>query len=260
MATNTPIQQPVVVQTNPVQGQQVSTEAPVAHNEELVVYSHSRLLYWWPAWAVGYLCALFTYLDGRPYQIGDIPTLFHPDSSVGVIYFVTLFLTILITTVTVRGLASVVVIMAVAFTTVLFAYLEWWDDILNWMGHLRIYLNLGTYVAFSTLLFVVWALTVFVFDRMSYWRIKPGQITHEFILGAAARSYDTENMVLEKYRDDVFRHWVLGLGSGDLLLKPYGADREQIHVPNVLFVGAKVARIQKMIATEPGAFGHVVLK
>ncbi len=128
------------------------------------------------------------------------------------------------------------------------------------MWHLRVYVNLGTYMAFSTLLFVVWALTVFVFDRMSYWRIKPGQITHEFVFGSASRSYDTENLVLEKYRDDIFRHWVLGLGSGDLLLKPYGADREQIIVPNVLFVGAKVARMQKMIATQPQAFGHVVLK
>jgi hypothetical protein len=39
--------------------------------------------------------------------------LIHPDSSLGVIFFVTLFLTILITTVSVRGLASVIVILTV---------------------------------------------------------------------------------------------------------------------------------------------------
>jgi hypothetical protein len=100
-------------------------------------------------------------------------------------------------------------------------------------------------------MFLVWAFTVFVFDRMSFWRIKPGQITHEFVLGAAAKSYDTENLVLEKYRDDIFRHWVLGLGSGDLHLRPYGAQREEIEVPNVFFIGSKIRTMEEMIAAEP---------
>jgi hypothetical protein len=67
-------------------------------------------------------------------------------------------------------------------------------------------------------------------------------------------------MVLEKYRDDFFRHWVLGFGSGDLHIKPYGSDREEVKVPNVLFIGTKVSTIQHMIATEPAAFGHSVVK
>jgi hypothetical protein len=95
---------------------------------------------------------------------------------------------------------------------------------------------------------------------MSYWRIKPGQVTHEFVLGAASRSYDTDNMVVEKFRDDFFRHWVLGFGSGDLHIKPYGSDREEISVPNVLFVGTKIETVQRMVATEPGKFGHTVLR
>src|SRR3712207_8475364 len=53
----------------------------------------------------------------------------------------------------------------------------------------------------------------------------PGQVTHVFVLGAASKSYDTENMVLEKFRDDLFRHWILGFGSGDLHITTYGAER-----------------------------------
>jgi hypothetical protein len=102
----------------------------------------------------------------------------------------------------------------------------------------------------------VWFATVFVFDRMSYWRIRPGQITHEYVFGTGAKTYDTENLVLEKYRDDLFRHWVLGFGSGDLHLRPHGAAREEIPVPNVLFIGRKADAINKLIASEPELASH----
>jgi hypothetical protein len=251
---------------------------------ELIVYSHSSLFYWWPVWVVGFILALVTYLQGvayrevtgepaaQPAAAGEAPNhdlhrridgetvVFHPSSNLGVVFFFTIFSTILITNVTIRGQASVILILALVLATVLLAYFGLWDRVLDWFGGLKIYMNLGAYFWFSTLMFLVWAFTVFVFDRMSYWRIKPGQVTLESVLGAASRSYDTNNMVLEKYRDDFFRHWVLGFGSGDLRVKPYGSDREEISIPNVLFVGGKVDLMQRMIATEPGKFGHVVLK
>jgi hypothetical protein len=110
------------------------------------------------------------------------------------------------------------------------------------------------------MLFIAWALAVFVFDRMTYWKITPGQITHEYVFGSGSDSYDTNGMVLEKHRDDLFRHWILGLGSGDLRIHTMGANREKLDIPNVLFVGSKINVIQKMIATEPDAFGHATLK
>ena len=58
-------------------------------------------------------------------------------------------------------------------------------------------------------------------------------------------------MGLEKHRDDLFRYWLLGLGSGDLKIRTSGATREQIDVPNVLFIGRKVVAIQQLIAEEP---------
>lgn len=265
--------QPVVV-TQPVVYQQPApttvsapNQVPVERAEDLPqepivlkIYSHSTLFYWWPAWVMGYVVALLTYMQGRQNQIGDDLEWFHPNSSLGVVYFVTLFLVILITNVSARGLVSALVIVSAAFVTVLLAYLRLWDDILAWLGNLRIYLNLGAYVFFSTLLFVTWLLAVFVFDRLTYWRIKPGQITYEFVFGAGSTSYDTDGMTVEKHRDDLFRHWVLGLGSGDLRILTTGASRERIDVPNVLFIGAKVNAIQRMIAIQPEAFGHAAIK
>jgi hypothetical protein len=291
--TGYPQQVPQRPVTCPPAASQVPPQPGLPHDDlrtdelgetELIVYSHSSLFYWWPIWVAGYVLALVTYLNGVPYrEVGgdavaarnaavqgpasDIhrrldgdTVVFHRSSNLGVIFFLTIFLTILITNVTIRGLASVIVIMGIVLGTVLLAYFNLWDELLDWLGGLKIYLNLGAYFWFATLMFAVWVFTVFVFDRLSYWRIKPGQVTQEFVLGAASRSYDTENMVLEKFRDDFFRHWLLGMGSGDLRIKPYGSDREEIDIPNVLFVGTKVQTIRRMIATEPAKFGHTVLR
>ncbi len=222
------------------------------HNE-LIIYSHSTLFYWWPVWLVGYVLALITYLDGQSHVIepGGAAELFHRSSSLGVIYFLTIFRAVLITNSPVRGLAAGMVITTLIALTVLFAYLGWWDDVLGFFGSLRIHLNLGAYFWFSTLMLILWVLTVFVLDRMSYWRVRPGQVTRVAVVGGGSRSYDTDNMVLEKYRDDLFRHWILGFGSGDLRIQPYGAGREEMVLHNVLFIDWKVPAFQRMMAVEP---------
>jgi hypothetical protein len=224
--------------------------------EELRIYSHSELFYWWPVWAVGYLMAAITYLDGRPIQFaeGGPQELVHPSQAVGVVYTVVVFLTILITNVTLRGLASVVAIISLMFLVLLFAYFGWWDEILRWLPHISVHMNMGFYIFFSTLMFIVWAGATFIYDRMSYWIIRPGQIVHEFVVGGAEKSYDTHGMVFEKVRNDLFKHWILGLGSGDLRIHTMGAKREELYVPHVLFVDWKVEAIQKMIATRPSEF------
>jgi hypothetical protein len=61
-------------------------------------------------------------------------------------------------------------------------------------------------------------------------------------------------MVFEKHRQDLFRHWVLGLGSGDIQISTTGARRETLNIPNVLFADSKVGEIQKMIAMQPDQF------
>jgi hypothetical protein len=95
---------------------------------------------------------------------------------------------------------------------------------------------------------------VFVYDRFSYWRVTPGQLTHDAVIGGAQKSYDTRGMVFEKHRQDLFRHWVLGLGSGDIQISTTGARRETVSISNVLFVDSKVSAIQKMIAMSPDQF------
>ena len=225
--------------------------------DELRIYSHSPLFYWWPVWAVGAACALITWAGGAEIQFaeGEPTELVHRSRGLGVVFTVVLLLTVISSNVALRGLASVVAAISVLFLVVLLAYLGWWDEILLQVPRLSLHMNLGFYVFFSALMFLVWAAATFVYDRMSYWTIRPGQITHEVVIGGAEKSYDTHGMVFEKVREDLFRHWVLGLGSGDLRISTMGAKREELYVPNVLFVDRKVERMQKMISMRPADFG-----
>jgi hypothetical protein len=230
---------------------------PAPHKEkveELRVYSHSTFFYWWPVWVTGYIMAAVTRMHGQTVQIGNTEVWMDHSKNMGVLFTLVFFLVILFTNITLRGMASVVVILGIAFVSLLLAYMGWWEDVLNWMGRLSIFMNMGFYVFFSSLVLLVWAVSVFVYDRLSYWRVTPGQLTHDAVIGGAQKSYDTRGMVFEKQRQDLFRHWILGFGSGDILISTTGARRETFSIPNVLFVDAKVSAIQKMIAMQPDEY------
>jgi len=238
----------------PVEGHtapSISNTSPPSQAEELRIYRHSSLFYWWPVWFTGFILALVTRLGGVHVAIGDTTVWMHPSKNLGVFYGLVLFLVILITNVTVRGLASVIVILTALLITVVLAWLGWWETIFGWIPHLAAYMNLGFYLFFSTLLFATWAMTIFVWDRMSYWSIRAGQLTHNFVVGAAEKSYDTRGMLFEKLQDDFFRHRILGLGSGDIRIITTGARREEIIINNVLFVESHLRAMQELVASTP---------
>ena len=224
-----------------------------AQQRELIIYSHSSFFYWWPVWTVGYILALVTWLQGELVPIGENAQVYmHPSKNLGV-FFTAVFLTvILFTNLVLRGKTSVIAILSVMFVTVLFAYLGWWETILGRLSLLAIYMNLGFYLAFSSAIFVPWLLVFFVYDRLHYWRVRPGQLTFESVIGAAARSYDTRGMIFEKAAEDIFRHWLLGFGSGDIRIVPSGRH-DELRMTNVLFVDQKVRMIQNLLAVKPDA-------
>ncbi len=249
MSTVTPQPQP-----QPETPRQEAVQFAQENIPELRIYSHSNLLYWWPVWAVGYLMAILTYFGNNEVSFGTHTELVAKAGWMGVVFTIVLFLVILMTSVTMRGVGSLAAILAVLFLVVLFAYLGWWDSIIQAVPHVSIHMNMGFYVCFSTLIFLLWGISTFVYDRMSYYVIRPGQIISDHVIGGAQKSFDTHGMVFEKIRQDLFRHWVLGLGTGDLHIYTMGAKREDLSIPNVVFVDWKVQAIQKMIATRPSEF------
>lgn len=165
----------------------------------------------------------------------------------GVIFVMTILLVVVFTNITVRGLASIIVIAALIIATLVLAQFHLWDDIFRWVGGLDIRMNAGGYLAVALPLFLVWVFATFVYDRYVYLIVTRGQIRIRQDVGDGEVAVDTNAVVLEKKRNDLFRHWLLGLGSGDLHVKTGGPANLDFDLPNVAFIGSKLTRIQNLI-------------
>lgn len=219
---------------------------------EVRLISHSNIVYWWPAWVVGYALALISYTDGIGSTIAPGTVAYiHTSNNPGLLFIATMAILVVFTNARLRGVYSVVTLVSIAFVTVLLAWLGWWDSILGFLPSLSARANMGFYLLFSTVFLVIWLLTFFVVDRLTYWRVRPGQIISQKLIGGGAHSYDTHGLVFEKKDQDFFRHLVLGLGSGDLLLTLGAVERETVSIPNVLLVDSKLKAIQQLIAIKP---------
>jgi hypothetical protein len=251
---------------------------------EVHIVAHSMLFYWWPVWAFGFLLAGLTWLDGHRLAIvpagtqvvegfdGGREALVLPAGShlprdpatgkphepslrvasrsgYGVVFIVVVLLVVFITNVSIRGLWSVVAVITVFLGTIILALAGWWEDILESVAHSHVYINAFGYVALSLPLLVLWLVVVLFFDRQMYMVFVPGQLRVRQEIGSGEVAYDTIGMVVAKRRSDLFRHWLLGVGSGDLLVKTAGANAQQFEMHNVLFVGSKVQLIQEMLQT-----------
>jgi hypothetical protein len=259
-------------------------KAPIeALPREVHIVAHSTLFYWWPVWAVGLLLAGLTWLDGHRLAIvpagtrvesveGGREALVLPagahlpldpatgkpreptvrvarHSGYGAVFIVVVLVVIFITNVPIRGLWSVIAVITVVLGTIILALAGWWDDILEGAVHSHVYINAFGYLGIAVPLLVLWLVVVVFFDRRVYITFAPGQVRVHQEIGGGEVAYDTLGMVVEKRRSGLFRHWLLGFGSGDLLVKTGGANAQQFEMQNVLFVGSKLEQIQQMLKT-----------
>jgi len=168
-------------------------------------------------------------------------------SWMGTVFSIILLLVIVITNVPMRGLWSVVVIVIVILGSIIITIMEWWDVIARGFVDLRIYIGFAGFFTIGIILLAVWLFSVLVFDRQTYIIFTPGQMKVCEEIGAGEKVYDTAGMNLEKHRDDLFRHWVLGMGSGDLTVRTQaGGQVHEIRMSNVLFVHRKLLAIEDM--------------
>jgi hypothetical protein len=252
------------------------------------VVSHTGLLYWWPVWLVGFILSGLTYLGGGRLAVvperttvtavGDkvyelrvpdrpsaslvhgaeatargqdaFPVRVSGNHSYGMVYVVVLLLVIAGSNVPLRGLWSVVAILACLVVTMLLAYFDLWDPILERLWGLHIEISLAGYLLPSVVLLVLWLVTVFGFDQLRYIRFRAGQFVVHKDIGDARTVYDTTRVTLRKSRSDLFRHWVLGLGTGDLIIDIPNQGKE-IVLPNVLSVDRRVQQIADLMKTRP---------
>jgi len=239
-----------------------------ASEEAIRIYPHSPALYWWPVWAVGLVMALWTYLDG--YHVALVPEGATVDAGAivapadadleapmvhmarsrlpGVIFAFTLLFTIFLNTASLRGPWSLFGLAVVAIAALSLSLLRWWPPIYHWLGVLRLYLNLGTYLVIAVPLFVMWAVTVFFLDRRTYMVFSTGQVRIRDELGESEKVHDTMLVSFEKEPYDWLRY-VVGLGAGDLRVRVGGAQPAVYAMPNVVGIGAKMRKIEERLRT-----------
>jgi len=158
-----------------------------------------------------------------------------------------LLLTIVITSVPMRGLWSFLVIILLIVMALVFSLLNVWDVIFQAIDNLHIHVNMAGYLFIATALFIIWAVTVFLIDQRSYITFTPGQIRICEHIGDSVRNFDTTGMTFEKQRDDLFRHIILGFGSGDLIVRTAGAERQEFKLSNVFGIGWKLDAVQELL-------------
>jgi hypothetical protein len=181
--------------------------------------------------------------NGKPVQ----PHLHMAQSkNLGVLFGTVLLVIIVISNVPLRGLWSLLAVLFILLIVVILALAGWWEPILERLSLLQVHINAGGYLFISLVLFIIWALTVFIFDHRTYVVVTPGQVRVCLAVGAGETVYDTTGMTFQKQQNDLFRHWIVGLGSGDLIIHRSNTNQE-IDMPNVLFIGAKVKEIEQLI-------------
>jgi hypothetical protein len=178
------------------------------------------------------------------------------NKNLGIIFCVVLLLVISITNIPLRGLWSVIVIVVIVFMTIILSLMGWWEDIVNAIDLLDIHINLAGYLVIGTVLLAIWLVVLLLFDQQIYMVFTPGQLRVRLEIGEGETAYDTRGMTIQKQRSDLFRHWILGLGSGDLLVNTSGAQVHHFDLPNVLFVGRKVKEIEEMLRSMPVVRGQ----
>jgi len=271
--------------SEPMQPVPVSV-VPDTRPSEVVVISHSPLFYWWPVWAVGFFMAAATFWGderiafvppGTVAERGvEVPehgrrdVLIAPvdqplpssakteelkqprmrmasSNNPGIVWAMTLFIVIVVVHVKMRGIASVVVVIALVAITIVLAVLRLWDSIMSMLGIIDIHINALGYLTISLVLFVLWLLMFLLFDRLTYIIFTRGRLRVRRAIGEGEKIFDVRGMVFERHRDDLFRHWLLGFGTADLTVYTTGATATQIEMPNVVGVGRKLALIHTML-------------
>jgi hypothetical protein len=265
----------------------MQTSPEASSPKEVVVISHSPIFYWWPVWLVGFLMAIWTYVDGgvmvvvpagtvaegaktvgghdEPRDVLVLPAdarlpvdattgaLYQPhlrmakSNSPGMIFVTVLCLVIVIANIHLRGLWSVIAILGIIAVTVLLGFMGWWDPLLKTVGVIDVHMNALGYLSVALFLFVIWVIIVLVYDRQMYLIFSRGQLRIRTVIGMGEKTYDTLGILVEKHVDDLFRHWLLGFGSGDMTVRTAGTNSQQFDVVNVLRIGKKLELIRQML-------------
>ena len=257
---------------------------PTGADEEIRVYQHAGLFYWWPVWFFGFLFALLTYLGDHHMAIVPVgtkavaadaqghdrivldakhklvtrkdengkvvpadPTIYVTQyHSMGTFFLLVLLIVVFITNISLRGLWSLVVVISIVMSSIILYLAGYSSAIIDRLTNLSIYINLGGYLLMALSLFALWMFNMFFLDRQLYVVFTPGQVRMRLEIGGGEMIYDTTGLVVQKQRSDFFRHWILGFGTGDLILRFPKTDHP-VELHNILFITKTLRKIEQLV-------------
>lgn len=168
-------------------------------------------------------------------------------SWLGSVFVIALVLVVFSTNVPLRGLWSYLLIASVLVVGLILQQFGVLGKTLSYIVDLDIYINMGGYFVIATVVLVLWILSTFIFDRRRYMIFTPGQVRVCEEIGEAEKVYETTGLMTERFRDDFFRHRLLGFGTGDLVVRTSGAERAEHRLDNVWDIDTKLEQIQRML-------------
>jgi hypothetical protein len=249
-------------------GSATAVKPMAAPQPDIKIYSHSPILYWWPVWVVGFIMAIVTLIDGGrmaytpPGSVVEGNHLVAPAGKVieqpydrvahnpylGTIFFLTLLIVFVASNVQLRGLWEWITILGIALFVAVISLYGWWQRLVEWFNVVHIHINMAGYIFLSVWFLVIWALSVYLFDRRTYIIFSSGQVRIRDQIGQAEKVYDVTNMTFQIQPNVFFRHRILGLyGAGDLVVRTGGPHSELLEWPNVLFVRSRLKQIEERL-------------
>jgi hypothetical protein len=250
---------------------------------EVKVFQHSRIFYWWPVWFFGFVFAGLSYFggwqlahvpegtkieerDGRFHVVmpeqAKMPTRYNAQTQsqeliqpiahvskyrgLGTLYCALLLLVVIFTTMTFRGIMSLYLTIVFFFLCVIFYLAGWWDVIFDRIGQLAVFISAGGYMIIAVVMFVLWIVNLVLLDKQTYMVFTPGQVRVRLEFGGGETIYSAKGVSLHKLRGDFFRHWVLGLGSGDIEVHVQNVPRP-LELHNVLNANQAIRAIERTV-------------
>jgi len=186
---------------------QTNSQAKSRTDKEIIIYQHSELIYWWVVWLYGFFCAGLTYWQGVP--VGAVlpssavldkiskDVSIYPDTLLGVSFVLLVLCLAVFTNLKSRVINSLAVLLALVIAAGILT-LGFDHEILK-PFQLIIYITWELYLLFSLVLFGIWTLFIFVFEKRTYYYFRPhafgivtigqGQQNFVFQALATAKSY-----------------------------------------------------------------------
>ncbi|MGJ8655602.1 MAG: hypothetical protein ACSHX6_04055 [Akkermansiaceae bacterium] len=216
--------------------------------DSITFHSHSEFFYYWPLWLVSFIFGDITLFFGSHVAVEGLDTslLVMKDTGYGLTYILVLAFSLFATGVNLRGVWALLTLICAVFVAFIMLYFGVWDSALSWAINQPVYLNHGFYLAIGVMLFIPWCLVVFLFDTRKYVKIEANTVTIVNEIGEGARAFDTIGVMMEKKLDNFFKHYLLGFGSGDLVIRTSGGKSEELFLPNVLRVDRVLRELEQV--------------